>query len=653
MDSVIKQLLTLAFFAVVVQCHPQCLDFRPPFESESPLQFCSNYTDFGCCTSEDDQKLQDTFRTLQATLAISDWNSCHGYLKDLMCLSCSPYAAHVYDAERTMQAKTFPGLCTGYCQEFVDRCRDVIPFLDPSLTGSSLLIHGHIFCQHVSLVDQDYCYPDLLTNPVLNGELQVQKETKEGCLCLEPVVENLTSALFARHAGDDTGRLFVAQQPGIVNILYPRSKLLMTPPFLNISSRVKVSRSMGDERGFLGMAFHPKFSENGRFFVYYTMELEDDEDLTDEDIELGIDELDHKVRISEMRVSAANPNVADPNFENILLDIKQPFPNHNGGELLFLDDGYLYAFVGDGGSAGDPFNLAQNKRSLLGKVLRLDVDSNRREAYSIPWDNPFVYEPGARREIFALGVRNIWRCGVDPGNRKTGAGRGRVLCGDVGQNAYEEVDLLRKGTNYGWRAKEGVECFDDDMCNEPIENEELPVHTYPHAIGKSVTGGHFYRGCESPALDGQYIYGDYFSGRMFSLEQKEDGGWRNKNVTLCGDDVCFNGLTNDYDIHILSFGQDEDGEVYMLTSRSSRPRRSDGRMFKVVDPLRRGNPSDCPPAQHRGRIQQNQLPQQTNQQSDGLVQGPTIRQIQVRVCGVTPSFLCQLMSVQADNNRNG
>ena len=163
MARYVAEVFTLAFLAVVVNCHPQCLDFRPPFEAESPLQFCSNYTDFGCCTVADDHNLHRTYSILRGTLSAPDWYRCHGYIRELLCLSCSPYAAHVFDAERTMQARTFPGLCTGYCLEFFEACHDVIQFLDPSLAGSRLLMYGHVFCQHVALTDVDYCYPDLLT----------------------------------------------------------------------------------------------------------------------------------------------------------------------------------------------------------------------------------------------------------------------------------------------------------------------------------------------------------------------------------------------------------------------------------------------------------------------------------------------------------
>ncbi|XP_026306746.1 HHIP-like protein 1 [Piliocolobus tephrosceles] len=200
----------------------------------------------------------------------------------------------------------------------------------------------------------------------------------------------------------------------------------------------------------------------------------------------------------------------------ILLEVKEPASNHNGGQLLFGDDGYLYIFTGDGGMAGDPFGTfgnAQNKSALLGKVLRIDVDRKERGLpYGIPPDNPFVGDPAAQPEVYALGVRNMWRCSFDRGDPASGAGRGRLFCGDVGQNKFEEVDLVERGGNYGWRAREGFECYDRSLCANSSLNDVLPIFAYPHTIGKSVTGGYVYRGCEYPNLNGLYIFGDFMTG---------------------------------------------------------------------------------------------------------------------------------------------
>lgn len=317
----------------LVQGHPQCLDFRPPFDPEAVLPFCSNYSSFGCCSMTDDSNLREKYLALQRKLTSVDWNRCHGYIGELLCQRCSPYAAHVYDAERTMLARSFPGLCSNYCHEFFQACSNVIQLVDQSFNGSRLLLHADSFCAHVSLTDTDYCYPDLLGNSIFNNQLQRQQETKEGCLCLEEVAKNMTSPLLARHSGDGSGRVFVAEQKGVVYILYPKTRTRLSVPFLNISSRVKTSSRAGDERGFLGLTFHPRFSENGRFFVYYSTALTDNDELTASELAQGVDTLDHKTRISEMKISDSNPNVADDSYEKIILEINEPYSNHNGGEV--------------------------------------------------------------------------------------------------------------------------------------------------------------------------------------------------------------------------------------------------------------------------------------------------------------------------------
>ncbi|KAK2170689.1 hypothetical protein LSH36_1g16004 [Paralvinella palmiformis] len=211
------------------------------------------------------------------------------------------------------------------------------------------------------------------------------------------------------------------------------------------------------------------------------------------------------------------------------------------------------------------FGLSPKIRgTLLGSVLRLDIDHyTSSHPYSIPSDNPFVNENGSRPEIFAYGIRNIWRCDVDEGDPETGYGRGRIICGDVGQGAYEEIDIIKRGRNYGWNSREGFECYRKDKCGK-IGPEEFPIYAYSHSVGKSVTGGHVYRGCLNPNLHGLYVYGDYVNGKLFRLKETVSSGsggssWENKELTMCGEDVCFNGLVSQYEKNILSFGEDDDG----------------------------------------------------------------------------------------------
>eukprot|EP00071_Canis_lupus_P007654 XP_005623989.1 HHIP-like protein 1 [Canis lupus familiaris] len=308
---------------------------------------------------------------------------------------------------------------------------------------------------------------------------------------------------------------------------------------------------------------------------------------------------DEWIRISEFRVSADYMNTVDHGSERIILEIEEPASNHNGGQLLFGDDGYLYIFTGDGGMAGDPFGKfgnAQNKSALLGKVLRIDVDHNERgPLYRIPRDNPFVGDPAARPEVYALGVRNMWRCSFDRGDPATGAGRGRLFCGDVGQNKFEEVDLVERGRNYGWRAREGYECYDRKLCANASLDDVLPIFAYPHKLGKSVTGGYVYRGCEYPNLNGLYIFGDFMSGRLMSLrENLETGQWRYSEICMGRGQTCaFPGLINNYYPHIISFAEDEAGELYFMSTGVPSATAARGVVYKVIDPSRRAPPGKC------------------------------------------------------------
>lgn len=310
---------------------------------------------------------------------------------------------------------------------------------------------------------------------------------------------------------DGSGRLFVVEKIGHIHVI--EDGQLIDSPFLNIEDRVNDS---SNEMGLLGLAFHPNYAQNGYFYVNYTGSGGD-------------------TFISRFQVTDDNPYLADPASEVNLLRLNQPFPNHNGGGLDFGPDGYLYAGLGDGGAQGDPFGNAQNTDTLLGKILRLDVDSA--EPYAIPPDNPFG------NEIWAYGLRNPWRLTFDSGS-------GDLFIGDVGQNQWEEIDYLPAGspggTNFGWDYREGAHPYDG---NAPIGLTD-PVAEYSHAEGGcSVTGGYVYRG-SLPEWNGIYIYGDYCSGLVWGLIQP-GGGWQSQ-------------LLFETDVRITSFGQDEAGEVYLI-----------------------------------------------------------------------------------------
>jgi glucose/arabinose dehydrogenase len=352
------------------------------------------------------------------------------------------------------------------------------------------------------------------------------KPSDPDAIHLEPVVRGLSQPIGITSAGDGSGRLFINEQGGRIRVIGPGGSL-RADPFVDLSGRIVA----GGERGLLGLAFHPGFSRNQRLFVDYTR--------------AG----DGATVVSELHASA-DLQTADPSSERVLLTVAQPFANHNGGQLAFGPDGYLYIGLGDGGSAGDPFDNAQNPNVLLGKILRIDVDGAhaQRRAYALPPDNAFGVdgpEPGGGLpEIWALGLRNPWRFGFDPAS-------GDLYIGDVGQNAWEEIDRqpadARAGRNYGWNQTEGLHCYTDSCHRSTFVD---PIAEYGHDRGScSVTGGYVYRGDAQPALRGVYLFGDYCSGLIFSLQV--DAGRTSPRLVL------------ESGFSISAFGVSEDGEMYL------------------------------------------------------------------------------------------
>uniref|UniRef100_A0A663M2A8 HHIP like 2 n=1 Tax=Athene cunicularia TaxID=194338 RepID=A0A663M2A8_ATHCN len=410
-------------------------------------------------------------------------------------------------------------------------------------------------------------------------------EGHKGCLqlCLTEVANGLRNPVLMVHANDHTHRMFVAEQVGVIWVYLPDGSRL-EEPFLDIKSIVLATPWIGDERGLLGMAFHPKYKYNGKFYIYYSY-------MDKNRVE--------KIRISELKVLASDVNKADPRSERNLLELEEPAANHNGGQLLFGVDGYMYLFTGDGGKAGDPFGKfgnAQNKSTLLGKVLRIDVDGKSPDGkpYRIPPDNPFVSDPKARPEVYAYGVRNMWRCAVDRGDPVTKKGRGRIFCGDVGQNRFEEIDIVVKGGNYGWRAKEGFECYDTKLCHNSSLDDILPIFAYGHSVGKSVTGGYVYRGCESPNLNGLYIFGDFMNGRLMALQEDKTNKWKKQDICIGSTRACaFPGMIGSYSKFIISFAEDEAGELYFMSTSYPSAYAPHGSLYKFIDPARRAPPGKC------------------------------------------------------------
>ncbi|KAM9706438.1 HHIP-like protein 2 [Dama dama] len=581
-------LIVLLGLVGLLQGHPQCLDYRPPFQPLQHLQFCSDYESFGCCDQRKDHRIAARYWDIMEYFDLKGHELCGGYIKDILCQECSPYAAHLYDAENPRTPlRNLPGLCSDYCSAFHSNCHSAIALLtDDRRLRESPGEDGTRFCHLLNLPDEDYCFPSILRRGHLNRNLGAVAEDPRGCLqlCLAEVANGLRNPVSMVHAGDGTHRFFVAEQVGVVWVYLPDGSRL-EQPFLDLKSLVLTTPWIGDERGFLGLAFHPRFRRNRKFYIYYSC--------------LGKKRVE-KIRISEMKVSRADPNKADPKSERVILEIEEPASNHNGGQLLFGLDGYMYIFTGDGGQAGDPFGKfgnAQNKSSLLGKVLRIDVNGagSGGKRYRVPVDNPFVSEPGAHPAIYAYGVRNMWRCAVDRGDPVTRQGRGRMFCGDVGQNRFEEVDIIVKGGNYGWRAKEGFACYDKKLCQNASLDDILPIYAYGHAVGKSVTGGYVYRGCESPNLNGLYIFGDFMSGRLMALqEDRRTKKWKKQDICLGSTESCaFPGLISSHSKFIISFAEDEAGELYFLATSYPSAYAPRGSIYKFVDPSRRAPPGKC------------------------------------------------------------
>ncbi len=327
-------------------------------------------------------------------------------------------------------------------------------------------------------------------------------------------------------AADGANRIFVCSQPGKIFVFPNRPDVEEADTFLDWEKKT-IYKDEEFEEGILGLAFHPKFKANGEFFMYYT-------------------EPPHISVISRFKVSKDDPNKADPASEEQILRIPQPFWNHNGGTICFGPDGYLYIGLGDGGSANDPFKNGQNRKTVLGKILRIDVDhKDAGKNYAIPKDNPWVGQADAAQEAFAMGIRNSWRISFD---RKTGT----LWQADVGQDLWEEINIITKGGNYGWNLREGMHKFLSGSDPRPDLIE--PVWEYHHSIGKSITGGVVYRGQKLPELQGCYLYGDFVSGKLWALKYDDKAKKVIANYILQGDNL-----------PIMTYGEDEAGEAYFTT----------------------------------------------------------------------------------------
>jgi glucose/arabinose dehydrogenase len=341
---------------------------------------------------------------------------------------------------------------------------------------------------------------------------------------LDPVATGFARALHVTSANDGTGRLFVVQQDGLIYVIEDGERL--ETPFLDVSGEIS-PEAMGQgysERGLLGLTFHPNYATNGQFFINYTEKNSNDS-------------------ILARYTVSSNHNAADPTSAAELMRVSQPYANHNGGHIAFGPDGYLYMSLGDGGSAGDPLNNGQQATTLLGAIVRIDVDGG--SPYAVPADNPFADGVNGVPEVWAYGLRNVWRFSFD---RLTGD----MYLGDVGQNRWEEINFQpagEGGQNYGWNVFEANYPYSGAAA---LANAVMPVAEYQHVNGNcSVTGGFVYRGEEIEALQGAYIYGDYCSGQLWGTYRTPDGTWQTNPLV-------------DTPYTISSFGEDENGELYLV-----------------------------------------------------------------------------------------
>jgi glucose/arabinose dehydrogenase len=334
------------------------------------------------------------------------------------------------------------------------------------------------------------------------------------------------------HFGDGSNRIVVPTQQGVIHVFENDDKATKTEIFMDITDRVRYLDKQNEE-GFLGMAFHPKFKQNGEFFVFYT------------DVKAKMANV-----VSRFKVSKTDPKKGDPASEEELIRFEKPYWNHDGGTIAFGPDGYLYIHHGDGGAGNDPHENGQNLETLLGKVLRIDVDKkDKGKNYSIPKDNPFVSKKAAP-EIWAYGLRNVWRMAFDRGT-------GELWAGEVGQNLYEEINILKSGGNYGWNLRESFHPFGVKGVDVNADMVE-PLWEYHHDVGKSITGGIVYRGKKLPELTGKYLYADYVSSHVWVLTYDKKLGRVTANREI-----------KSANVPILSFGEDQEGEAYLLTFTQS------------------------------------------------------------------------------------
>nr|XP_039273167.1 HHIP-like protein 2 isoform X1 [Styela clava] len=549
------------FFKMMSDAHPICMDDSAPTIRDASRKFklCAQFEWFGCCNSQKVEKIQDKLDEIIAR----DKNmseTCRNLLEEMLCQQCSAWSGHMYSTEYNFdETKTikYPGICPKYAGKLYKNCKSYFPIIfDLKET-----IEFSEFNELMKAGSDRYCYPD-----VENVEQSVRRQgNHENCFrfCLEEVVNGLYQPISAKFLDDGTRRFLVAELRGVIWMyLSDRSKI--ATPFLDISDKVRADMTSQVEIGFKDFVFHPDYKTNGYFYVMYVYS--------------GLN-----LRISRFEISKNDMNRADKKSELVILQgIHLDGTSHNGGSLFFGKDGFLYISIGDGGNMQEPYNRAQSKNKYLGKILRIDVNSEHGR-YSIPEDNPFVKDKKAKHEIYAYGLRNPWRCSMDRAE-----GEERIFCGDVGLNSYEEIDIIQKGGNYGWRIREGFHCspIKNTGCTSDENNLKKkfiePIIEHDHSEMAAIIGGYVYRGCKYPELNGLYFYSGFQYVSPIALKEIDDGSWERFGVCF-EEKLCTNhGLSSREMFVTLSFAEDTDGELYLLGSAVSNAGQAGGRMHKLI-----------------------------------------------------------------------
>eukprot|EP00029_Vermamoeba_vermiformis_P003188 TRINITY_DN1356_c0_g1_i1.p1 TRINITY_DN1356_c0_g1~~TRINITY_DN1356_c0_g1_i1.p1 ORF type:complete len:616 (+),score=131.59 TRINITY_DN1356_c0_g1_i1:243-1850(+) len=506
-------------------------------------------------------------------------------MKENLCAECDPWSIHLFGAENpnANSSSQVPFMCADFCSQVYTACKDQVMTSNPydsqrrDIALSGVFADSNAFCAAFAVPQSEpYCF---------NGQPFVQPTPRAvnttGSVCIAKVINGNDYLNLLQ----PDNRIFVASKGGVIRTVDPSTYQVSGTTYLDISARVWNS----GEKGLLGLAFHPDFETNGRFFVGYSCDPSKHDDCKwscdrgcpwDGGCNTNTGQCsrhEHMSIVAEYRAAGgdASATTADPVEVRRIFEYTQPYGNHNGGQLLFGADGYLYLMFGDGGSGDDPQKNGQNKQNYLGKILRIDIDRQANgKNYAIPSDNPFVGDEDYIPEIWAWGMRNPWRCSFDKANPAY------FFCGDVGQNNVEEVDLIVKGGNYGWRKWEGTRL---NFPNDPaVDNPIDPIMQYDRSESgspASVTGGYRYRGSEDTCLEDHYIFADLYNKVYSSIENPAGSGkfQRGNLKVYCAQDSplqCSTTMNN-----ILSFGEDAAGELYFLT---------DGGVNKIV-PISRCN----------------------------------------------------------------